>query len=124
MNKLMKVTLIILVIMNYSSAIYADTDRAELTKNPFKKPVVESTGRKNESSKLEKSPTLSEDSLRATLSSDERAIANVDGLMIFVGDMVKGYELISVGEGMATFRKDGKKITLGVSEKHKQLSNE
>ena len=65
--------------------------------------------------------TLSEDSLRATLSSGQDSIANVDGLMVFIGDKVKGYELIAVGEGSATFLKNGKETTLHISEMHTKL---
>ncbi|QMU60503.1 MAG: hypothetical protein GKR92_01835 [Gammaproteobacteria bacterium] len=69
----------------------------------------------------EESSTLSEDSLRATLSSSQNSIANIDGLMLFVGDKIRGYEMISIGEGSATLVRNGKEITLHVSEAHKKL---
>ncbi|MDH3609362.1 MAG: hypothetical protein OEQ24_08995 [Gammaproteobacteria bacterium] len=111
----------LIAILLYSGYSNADTSHAQLTKNPFIKPTVVSPVRALEKTESQLSHTLSDGSLRATLSSDEDSIANVEGLMVFVGDKVKGYELISVGVGTATFAKDGKKITLNVSEKHKQL---
>ncbi len=111
----------LIAILLYSGYSNADTSHSQLTKNPFIKPIVVSPVRALEKTESQLSHTLSDESLRATLSSDEDSIANVEGLMVFVGDKVKGYELISVGVGTATFAKDGKKITLNVSEKHKQL---
>ena len=121
MKVIAKYSSFLIVILLYSGYSNADTSHAQLSKNPFIKPIVVSPVRALEKTESQLSYTLSDESLRATLSSDEDSIANVEGLMVFVGDKVKGYELISVGVGTATFAKDGKKITLNVSEKHKQL---
>lgn len=121
MKVIAKYSSFLIVILLYSGYSNADTSHAQLSKNPFIKPIVVSPVRALEKTESQLSHTLSDESLRATLFSDEDSIANVEGLMVFVGDKVKGYELISVGVGTATFAKDGKKITLNVSEKHKQL---
>lgn len=111
----------IFILLPYSGYSNADTSHALLAKNPFIKPIVVSPVRAIEKTELEPSHTLSDESLRATLTSDDGSIANVEGLMVLVGDKVKGYELISVGVGTATFTKNGRNIILNVSEKHKQL---
>ncbi len=124
MKVIAKYSSFLIVILVYSGYSNADTSHALLSKNPFIKPIVVSPVKALVKTESEPSHILSDESLRATLSSDEGSIANVEGLMVLVGNKVKGYELISVGVGTATFSKDGKKITLNVSEIHKQLKNE
>lgn len=113
--------LLMIIVLLLSELTHADTSKMQLSKNPFVKPVFVNETTDTNRVMSEPSNILSDSSLRATLSSDERSIANVDGLMIFIGEKIKGYELISVGEGSATFLKNGKKITLHVSEMHKKL---
>lgn len=115
--------LLLMVMINLllSGYCYADTNRKQLSKNPFIKPSILNTTTDSINVNPKSYSTLSDNNLRGTLSSDEGSIANVDGVMVFVGDKVKGYELIAVEEGSATFIKSGKKITLNVSEMHKKL---
>lgn len=115
--------LLLIVIINLllSGHCYSDTNRNQLSRNPFMKPSFLNTTTDSTNINPKADYTLSDINLRATLSSDKHSIANVDGVMVFVGDKIKGYELIAVEEGSATFSKNGKKITLNVSEMHKKL---
>lgn len=114
---------IILIILSYVLCGYGYTEikEVQLSKNPFIKPGFVISSPAAQRIDAEETPALSENSLRATLSAEKDSIANIDGLMIFVGDKVKGYELISVGEGYATLVKNDKEITLHVSEAHKKI---
>ncbi len=105
----------------FSSYAQADKNQVGLTKNPFIKPITEAVNTDFRRASSDSSVALTDRSLRATLSSGEYSIANIDGSMVSIGEKIKGYELIYVGVGSATFKKDGKEITLNVSEMHKKL---
>ncbi len=110
-----------LLILDLFAIAYAEMKDVPLLKNPFTKPnriTYQAVEQKNSSSAGE---VLTDRNLRATLSSNKRSIANVDGIMVLEGDQIKGYTLISVREGSATFVKNEKEITLNVSELHKKL---
>jgi hypothetical protein len=121
MNRLINTTIIQALILILSSNLYAGSAPITLNKNPFIKPIELRNKEVKRLDPIEVNEPLSESSLRATLSSGDQSIANVDGIMVFLGDKVKGYELIHVGEGTAIFMKDNKELSLSVSEKHKQL---
>ena len=116
-NILLIISISLLIVGN----CYADTNRKQLSKNPFDKPDYLSTATNSININFDTSYSSSEINLRATLSAGDKSLANVDGVMVFVGEKIKGYELIEVGEGSATFRKNGKELTLSISEKHEKL---
>jgi hypothetical protein len=121
MNRLVVIIIIQILVIFISSNSYAGNEIIKLNKNPFIKPIESRHKEVRTVNSIEVSEPLSENSLRATLKSVDNSIANVDGIMVFLGDKVKGYELIHVGEGTAIFMKENKKISLSVSDKHKQL---
>ncbi|MFK7816936.1 MAG: hypothetical protein AB8B92_11435 [Gammaproteobacteria bacterium] len=116
-----KIILLILTSYILCGHVHSEVKQVQLLKNPFLNPGFESSNTVNKRINVEAAPVISENSLRATLSASQDSIANIDGLMFTVGDMVKGYELISIDEGSATLIKNNKEITLHVSEKHKNL---
>ena len=103
--------------------VNAEEEKISLTKNPFVKPIMmfEKSQKRNEQ-KQNANISLSGSNLKATLSAGEDSIANIDGELIFVGDEYRGYKLVSVGEGVVKFMKNGNEIILSVSEKHEKLS--
>lgn len=116
-------SIILLIIISYilCGHVHSEVKQVQLLKNPFLNPGFVSENSVNKRISVEEAPVLSENSLRATLSASQDSIANIDGLMFSVGDKVKGYELISIGEGTATLIKNNKELTLHVSETHKKL---
>ena len=119
-----KATLIFVLITDVVFSLsHAEAIGKDLTKNPFIKPIDNEVVEDERSIVIKNNTatTLTDRNLRATLTSSEKSLANIDGMMIFVGDQVKGYTLISVDEGTATLIKNGKEITLTVSELHKNL---
>ena len=115
--------MMLLIILSYSLCGYghAELKEVQLLKNPFVKPGFVNANPAAQRINAEEAPALSERSLRATLSARQDSIANIDGLMLSVGDKVKGYELIAIGEGYAILVKNNKEITLHVSETHEKL---
>ncbi len=109
------------VILITSTHLSADKNKSMLSKNPFVKSTPVKVGMNDKRIVPELSDTILDGELRATLSSGKNSIANIDGKMIFIGEKIKGYELIFVGEGFATFIKNGHETTLNVSEMHKKL---
>jgi hypothetical protein len=43
------------------------------------------------------------------------SIANVDGVIMRIGDRVRGYRLVGVQERAAIFEKDNRKVTVSMS---------
>ena len=109
------------LILNILVSLEADARGVTLSKNPFVKPNSVSSFKNEFQTTNNMGEVLTDRNLRATLSSTDRSIANIDGIMVFVGEKIKGYTLLSVGEGSATFEKNEKIITLNVSELHKKL---
>ena len=52
--------------------------------------------------------------LQAVLVAGPHSIANVDGVMVRVGESVNGYRLLEVAHRSAVFEKNGAKFTLGI----------
>jgi hypothetical protein len=52
--------------------------------------------------------------LHALLVAGPDSIANVDGVMVRVGDAVNGYRLVEVEDRSAVFEKDGARFTFGI----------
>jgi hypothetical protein len=52
--------------------------------------------------------------LQAVLVAGAHSIANVDGVMLRVGESLNGYRLLEVQQRSAVFEKNGAKFTLGI----------
>jgi hypothetical protein len=52
--------------------------------------------------------------LQAVLVAGSHSIANVDGVMLRVGESIDGYRLLEVQHRSAVFEKNGAKFTLGI----------
>ena len=52
--------------------------------------------------------------LQAVLVAGSHSIANVDGVMVRVGESINGYRLLQVEHRSAVFEKNGAKFTLGI----------
>jgi hypothetical protein len=52
--------------------------------------------------------------LQAVLVAGPNSIANVDGVMLRVGDAIQGYRLVEVEHRSAVFEKNGDRFTLGI----------
>jgi hypothetical protein len=52
--------------------------------------------------------------LQAVLVAGAHSIANVDGVMVRVGESINGYRLLEVEHRSAVFEKNGAKFTLGI----------
>jgi hypothetical protein len=52
--------------------------------------------------------------LQAVLVAGSQSIANVDGVMVRVGESINGYRLLEVQHRSAVFEKNGAKFTLGI----------
>jgi hypothetical protein len=52
--------------------------------------------------------------LQAVLVAGPQSIANVDGVMLRVGESIDGYRLLEVQHRSAVFEKNGAKFTLGI----------
>lgn len=117
MNKLIQIILLTPYLFVISSAEVKNS----ISKNPFIAPQSVQANKMQELPEVSNRTSLTDENLRATLQSSDRSLANIDGMMVFEGETIKGYTLISVGEGSATLEKNGKKIILNVSELHKKL---
>jgi hypothetical protein len=54
--------------------------------------------------------------LNAVLVAGSDSIANVDGVMVRIGQSVQGYRLVAVGDRSAVFEKNNAKVTLSLRE--------
>lgn len=54
--------------------------------------------------------------LRATLISKQHSLANLNGKIIGEGEEVEGYRLMKIGEDEVVLEKDGKQVTVSLTE--------
>ncbi len=109
MTRKLFLTLVVLVAIP-TVEVWADGSAPALKYNPFNQPdlIVENAAKTgNQSAKWS-------GLLQATLVSGADSLANVDGSLIGIGEVYRGYRLIHVGEGTATFGKEGVQITVVV----------
>ena len=103
-----------------ASASAAEQNKKYLTKNPFVKPKnIEVKANKPSANSLPQTQDV-ELSLRATLTSPNHSIANVNGEMLSVGDEIEGHKLINIEIGKATLLRGKETITLEVHEKYQE----
>lgn len=82
----------------------------ELLNNPFHRPVGPvTTPFPSATPAPQDTVTLS---LRAILSSGDTSLANINGRILSVGELLDGYRLTHVGERGATLEKDGHQVTV------------
>jgi hypothetical protein len=93
------------------SAAYAEMTERILTQNPFSKPSLLSRPNEveNEARSVEAEGALQ---LTATLVSYNMPLAIVDGELLEIGEEIRGYRLISIGEGKAIFQKNDRTYTI------------
>lgn len=84
----------------------------QLEHNPFDTPALVAGERNSRGSTERPSWTRR---LKGTLVSAGNSLANMDGTLVAVGEIYEGYTLTRVGEGSATFDKDGLKLELQVT---------
>ena len=101
--------------------VTAEPSRKILHKNPFIKPSVNTLSKPGNSSTANNQTSLNEMVLRGTLSSGTQAIANINGEMLTVGELINGYELKKVNIGSAVLVRNGKEEVLVVNNKYKEL---
>ncbi len=94
-----------------------DSDVQGLEHNPFNRPVFVT--------RIETSTSAVEQPewphvLQATLQAGSRSLANVNGRLLSIGEEYEGYQLIRVGEGAATFSKEGATITVVVGTREEE----
>ena len=76
-----------------------------LKTNPFLKPVSPETGQA--AGKQDDVQTVTEMELRATMMAGERSQANIGGVVIGLGEVVNGYQLIEVHPLHVVLDRDG-----------------
>jgi len=90
-------------------------DVAELLHNPFSRPEMPAlpsahgsgVGGAHQGEKLE---------LRATLIGPEHVMADVNGVILTVGDEVEGFRLVEVDERRAILERDGTKVVVSLGD--------
>jgi hypothetical protein len=106
---------VVSILVVVSAFVHAAEPLIELRRNPFERPVIEesdpvataSTGAPAESA---------DDGLRAVLVAGSKSSVNLGGVILQVGESSNGYELLSVEEGRAVFRNDGRKVVMSLYE--------
>jgi hypothetical protein len=91
----------------------ASEPTVEPQRNPFERPAAEALIQNT--AVINTASTPSQDPyLRAVLVAGSRSVVDFGGAVLQIGESANGYRLLSVEEGQATFRKDGKKIAFSV----------
>jgi hypothetical protein len=95
------------------SLVNAEVPGRVLTHNPFSKPslLAQPNMEAKEKRNAEEEGALE---LTATLVSYEMPLVIVEGELLSIGEEIRGYRLISVGEGKAIFEKNGRTFTFWV----------
>ena len=108
--------LIAVATMTCSSAMAAETEyQVTLKRNPFERPAVEllkaDASAINDSRRERQEPML-----RGVLVAGDRSVVDFGGVILQIGESSDGYRLLSVGDGEAVFRKNGRKVSFSLRE--------
>ena len=82
-----------------------------LRHDPFARPVLGEAPAPRVQRAPEPKPKLN---LQAVIVAGPHSIANVDGVLVRVGESVKGYRLLEVHDRSAVFERNNARLTLGV----------
>ena len=85
-----------------------------LTKNPFSRPAYMVELQDAPAAVFATEPV--ELQLIATLVSNGRPLANIDGEVFTTGDIYEGYRVLTIGEGRVVLIKDGERTTLDLQD--------
>lgn len=94
-----------------------------IKRNPFERPTMEA---------LEPNPVSTGDrpdeewspKLHAVLVSGSKSLANLGGIVVQIGETANGYQLVSVGEGVAIFERNDERVVLSVFENDRSKRND
>lgn len=92
------------------STVCAQENTVGLSKNPFSRPTYMVELQEAPSAVFVAEPL--ELRLMATLVSNGRPLANIDGEVLALGDTYEGYRLTWIGDGRIILMKDGERTTL------------
>ena len=87
---------------------------AGLSKNPFSRPSYMVELQDAPAAVFAEEPV--ELQLIATLVSNGRPLANIDGEVLSTDDVYEGYRVLSIGEGRVVLVKDGERTTLDLMD--------
>ena len=108
-------------ILTLSVSGFAQKENRGLSKNPFVMPKSFTQTTQPNPVSSTRNVEVNDLSLRATLTSQDDAIANVNGSMLEIGDEINGYKVIDIQIGSATLLYEGQQEMLVVNEKYKEL---
>ena len=93
----------------------AGASAPELRRNPFDRPL---TVLLNTDVAPASNASISESGplLRAVLSAGPKSVVDFGGVILRIGESADGYQLLSVDEGGATFKRDGEKVVFSFYE--------
>jgi len=96
-------------------AVAHASDVAELSHNPFSHPELLSppSGRGLSVDEARRGEGLE---LRATLVAPEHAMADVNGVILTVGEEVDGFRLVEVGERRAVLEREGTRVVVSLGD--------
>lgn len=109
--KLAVIFVLIFVISSVTGAVEVFPVRLE--RDPFSRPKQVKQQRTIIKKTAEETTKLK---LRATLISEQSSMANVNGVLLTSGDVIKGYRLLQIREGEAVFEKQGRKVVVNIDD--------
>lgn len=87
----------------------------EIQRNPFARPPIEVLLEQN-LPVIERQEPEWRPELRAVLVAGEKSVVDLGGVILQVGESTSGYRLVAVGEGTATFSRDGERVVISLYE--------
>jgi hypothetical protein len=93
------------------------SEEAKLQHDPFARPALASLQHGSRGGPVSNGKAAAAEprrrlNLQAVMMAGPKSIANVDGMMVRIGDQVYGYRLVAVHERQAVFEKNNKRFTL------------
>jgi len=96
---------------------FSFSEEAKLRHDPFARPALTSLQRGSKGGPAGSGKAAAAEpgrrlNLQAVMMAGPKSIANVDGMMVRIGEEVHGYRLVAVHERQAVFEKNNKRFTL------------
>jgi len=114
--RMRKIFLMSVAAMAFWPVFAAESELQPIIKrNPFERPANESLTT-DAAETQENRIAIIEPELRGVLLAGEKSVVDFGGVILQIGESSDGYRLVSVQDGVAIFRKNGKKVSFSLRE--------
>ncbi len=111
--KIINIIMLFILLLASSAVAWDESSPVEIKRDPFDHPALVKQMEQKKKPVIEETVNLK---LKATLVAKQDSMANVNGVLLNLGESIEGYRLLRVNEGEAVLEKNGKIVVVGTTD--------